>query len=88
VLLRICSTAKHRRRCATRRFVGDKPVLPIATARASLTRGRKTYATGTARAQRLTLNARKRVPAGRYTLTLRFRNDGRQTTARTRIAIR
>ncbi|HEX6020662.1 MAG TPA: choice-of-anchor D domain-containing protein [Solirubrobacter sp.] len=88
VLLRICSTAKHRRRCATRQVIGRKPVLPATAARASLTRGRKLYATGTARAKRLTLKARKRVPAGRYTLTLRFRHEGRQTMARTRIAIR
>jgi hypothetical protein len=46
------------------------------------------YATGTAHHTRLVLNARRRLPADRYTLTLRYRRHDHPTITRTPITIR
>ncbi len=81
----VCREVKAHRRCATRRLTGA--TLPAA-ASASLTRGRVVYATGSVRAGRLLLDARRAVPAGSYTLKLRYRRAGRWTTARQAISIR
>jgi len=45
------------------------------------------YATGTASRARLLLHANRRVPAGRYTLTLTYRRAGHRITTRTPITI-
>ena len=66
----------HRRECRTRLITGTATFTATA-ARATLIRGRVIYATGTARLNLLVLDARRRVPAGRYTLILR-RRDGRR----------
>ena len=76
-----------RRRCTTR-LIGANAMFTIpATARASLTRQHVLYATGTAHDARVVLHARRRVPAGRYTLTLRYRLHGHPTTTRAPITI-
>jgi len=81
----VCRRLHARRRCATRRLVGAVSLPTTGTARAWLTRGGVLYATGAATADRLTLTARRPVPAGRFTLTLRA---GGRITARARISIR
>jgi hypothetical protein len=81
----VCRKLHGRRRCATRRLLGDAPLPATGTARASLVQHGALYATGTATADRLTLTARRPVPAGAYTLTLRA---GGRITARARISIR
>jgi hypothetical protein len=55
--------------------------------RASLTRGGVLYATGIVTNKGLALHALRRVRAGRYTLTLRYRQGHRQVTTRCRIKI-
>ncbi len=82
----VCRTVKAHRRCATRRVIGA--TLPGSAASASLIRGAVVYATGSVRAGRLVLSARRAVPAGSYTLKLRYRRAGRWTTARQAISIR
>jgi hypothetical protein len=83
----ICRKVAQRRRCATRTVAGA-PLPTLAGARASLRRRGLVYATGTARRGRVVLDARRRVPAGRYSLRLRFRREGRQATARLLLDIR
>jgi hypothetical protein len=56
-------------------------------ARATLTRGRVVYATGTANLTRLVLHTRRPVRAGRYTLNLRHRYGHRWITTRRQIMI-
>jgi hypothetical protein len=53
-----------------------------------VTRRHVIYATGTARNGRLVLDARRRLRAGRYTLTLRHWSNGHLSIARTPITIR
>ena len=81
----VCRRVDGHRRCSTRRVTGA--TLP-ARATASLIRGRVVYATGGVRASRLVLDARRDVPAGGYTLKLRYRRAGAWTTARQAISIR
>jgi hypothetical protein len=81
----VCRTLNGHRRCAGRTLTGA--TLP-AGATASLRRGRVLYATGRVRAGRLVLEAARAVPAGSYTLKLRYRRAGRWTTARQAISIR
>ena len=77
-----------RRRCKTRLIGGTATFTVPAGARAALTRRHLLYATGTARDARLVLRARRRVTAGRYTLTLRYRRHGHPITTRTPITMR
>jgi hypothetical protein len=65
-----CRTAKvrlHGR--SARRLCAATPI--ARAGRATLTRGGKTYASGRAIRRRCFLTARRRLPAGRYVLTLR-----------------
>ena len=75
-----------RQKCTTKTITGTAS-FTIARARATLTRGSVTYATGTASAQRLTLHALRAIRDGRYTLTLRRRVGGRKVTTRQSITI-
>jgi hypothetical protein len=83
----ICRKVAQRRRCATRTVAGA-PLPTLAGAQASLPRRGLVYATGTARRGRVVLDARRSVPAGRYSLGLHFRREGRQATARLVLDIR
>ena len=83
VTVKVGGRKVKRRRCSTRLISGTATFTTTATARASLRRGGVLYATGTASRGRLRLNARRRVPAGRYTLTLTYR----RITTRTVITI-
>jgi virginiamycin B lyase len=76
-----------RRRCTTRLISGTASFTTGATARATLTRHGRRYATGTATHARLVLHARRRVPAGNYTLALSYRRHGHRVTTRTPITI-
>ena len=57
-------------RCATRMVTGAVPPTAATRAQATLTRGRLTFAAGTAHKNRIVLNARRKVRAGAYTLTI------------------
>jgi streptogramin lyase len=88
--VRVCRNVKvrgaNRRRCQNR-AIGTTLTIS-GTARASLTRHGLLYATGTAQSAGLVLQARRRVPAGRYTLTLRYRGNAAPATTHTAITIR
>jgi hypothetical protein len=76
------------RRCTTRAIRGTTALKTPADARASLTRHGRLYASGTAsRSQGLSLRTRRSVPAGSYTLTLRYRRAQRSITTTTKITI-
>jgi len=77
-----------RRRCTTRLLSGTATFTTSGTARASLTRHGVLFATGTASHARVVLYARRRLPAGRYTLTLSYHRHGHGITTRTPITIR
>jgi virginiamycin B lyase len=77
-----------RRRCTTRLISGPATFTIPSRARARITRHRRVYATGTLCRGRLVLDTRRRVDGGRYTLTLRYRRDGRAVTTRTPITVR
>jgi streptogramin lyase len=76
-----------RRRCTTRLASATATFTTAGTARASLTRRDVLYAAGTASGTRLVLQLRRRLPAGRYTLTLTYRRHGARIATRTPIAI-
>jgi virginiamycin B lyase len=76
----------RRSRCTTRLI--SRTLTFSGTARASLARRGVLYATGTARRGRLALHARRPVPPGRYTLTLRYRRHGHPIATRTPIRLR
>jgi hypothetical protein len=84
VTVRVRGRKVKRRRCKTRLITGTATFRTTGRARASLTREGRRYATGTAGRGRLVLHARRSLPAGRYTLTLRYR----RITTRRRITIR
>ena len=84
VTVRVRGRKVKRRRCKTRLITGTATFRTTGRARASLTREGRRYATGTAGRGRLVLHARRSLPAGRYTLTLRCRG----ITTRQRITIR
>ena len=88
MIVKVRGDRVERRRCKTRLIRGTATFTIPAGARASLTRHHVLYATGTAHRGRLVLHARRRLPAGRYTLTLRHRRDGHPTITRRPITIR
>jgi hypothetical protein len=94
VRLTTCATAattsgkrgRARRICTTRTLAATlKP--QTGAARASLSRAGVLYATGTATGTRVTLQLRRRLSAGRYTLALTYKRNGRTITKRTPITI-
>jgi hypothetical protein len=68
VRLVTCRVVKQHRRCTTSLVRGTVKFTITGRAKATLTRRGVRYATGTARGARVVLHARRRVPAGRYTL--------------------
>jgi virginiamycin B lyase len=88
VTVKIRGRTVKRRRCNTRLISGTATFTTTGTARASLTRRGVRYATGTVTRARLKLHARRRLPAGRYTLTISYRRHGRRITTRTPITMR
>ncbi len=71
------------RRCVTHTVPGAPPA-KLARATASLTRGGRTYATGTDINGRIRLSGHRRIIAGRYTLTLRQHPATPKSRRRTR----
>jgi hypothetical protein len=57
-------------RCRTRVVSGAVPPTTATRAQATLTRGRRTYAAGTAQKKRIVLNVRRTIATGAYTLTI------------------
>lgn len=86
VTARAHGRAVKRRKCTTKVIAGSATFTTTA-ARASLTRGQVVYASGRAWLDRLVLHARRRVPAGRYTLILRRQAGRRSITTRQPIVI-
>jgi hypothetical protein len=76
-----------RRQCTTKVMSGTVKFRAAKSASATLSRGRVTYATGTASAKGLVLRAQRRVPAGRYTLTLHYRQGQHRIVKREQIRI-
>ena len=74
VRLVTCRVVHHHRRCTTSVVHGTVKFTTTGKAKATLTRHGVRYATGTARGARVVLHARRRVPAGRYTLRLGHRS--------------
>ncbi|MDW5595117.1 FG-GAP-like repeat-containing protein [Conexibacter stalactiti] len=90
-----CTTGKPARgrrttrRCTTRTIAGNATFTTAPTARASLARNGRVYATGSAsRTRGLRLHATRTVPSGRYRLTLHYRDGRRHVTTRATIRIR
>jgi collagen triple helix repeat protein len=77
---------KKRKTCTTRTITGTA-TFTTSVAHATLTRNGIIYATGTATRTRLTLDATRRVPAARYTLTLTHRVGHRKVVTR-RLSVR
>lgn len=74
-----CRTVKKRQRCTTRTVAGNATFTTSARATASLHRGGRVVARGSAtRTRGLSLRAARAVKPGRYTLKLRWR-EGRKT---------
>lgn len=78
---------KAHRRCKTRLVSVSETFAIPRRARASLARKGRRYGTGKASGERVKLRLRRRLRPGRYTLTLRYRQHGHPTKARTTIAI-
>jgi hypothetical protein len=76
---------KRRQQCSTKLVSGTLKLRTASRSSATLTRGRVTYATGTASSKGVVLHAKRSVAAGRYTLTLR---RGQKVVKRARITIR
>jgi len=77
-----------RNKCTTKLVSGTvKFTTSSVVRRASLTRDGVLYATGTVTKKGLKLHALRRVRAGRYTLTLRYRQVGTQVTKHSQITI-
>jgi hypothetical protein len=74
VRLVTCRVVKKRRHCKTSVVHGTVMFTIARKAKATLTRRGVRYATGTVRGARVILHARRRVPAGRYTLRIRHRD--------------
>jgi hypothetical protein len=78
----------NQHKCTTRLISGTVEFINAASdAYTMLTRHEATYATGRANHNGLVLQAQRRVPPGRYILTLRYRFKHHQTTARAQITI-
>jgi hypothetical protein len=75
------------RRCTVRRFTRPGHLAIRGDARASLTRGRVVYATGTATSTRLSLRAARPIRPGRYELTLRYRRARRTLVRRQTLTV-
>lgn len=70
------------------RAVKSTPVFTTTPARAVIARGGHVYAKGTAEFTRLVLSAHRRVPGGRYSLTLRHRYGRRWLTTHSKLQIK
>lgn len=77
------------RRCTTKTLAGNATFTASGTAKASLSRGGKVVATGTAsRDGGLRLRSASALPRGRYTLTLRYRQRGQRIVATAPLTVR
>ncbi|MGD0273464.1 MAG: FG-GAP-like repeat-containing protein [Gaiellaceae bacterium] len=87
VTVKVKGRMVKRKKCTTKLVSGTVSFTTASAARASLTRGGVLYATGTVTKKGLVLHALRRVQAGRYTLTLRYRQGHKQVTMRSQIKI-
>jgi hypothetical protein len=76
-----------RRKCTTQTVSGPMTFTAGVKAKASLSRGGKLFATGTAGASGVRLQAKRHLRAGRYTLTLSYRQNGHRIADRMTVAI-
>jgi hypothetical protein len=76
-----------RRKCTTQTIDGPMTFTAGVKATASLSRGGTLFATGTARASGVRLQAKRHLRAGRYTLTLSYRQNGHRIADRTAVTI-
>jgi hypothetical protein len=89
VTVKVKGKKVKRNKCTTKLVSGTvKFTTSSVVRRASLTRDGVLYATGVVTKNGLNLHALRRVRAGRYTLTLRYRQGHRQVTTRSQITIR
>jgi hypothetical protein len=77
---------KKVQKCTTQLTSSPRRFTAIA-ARASIARAGRIYATGSLRADQLTLHAVKALRAGRYTLTLTTGTGKRKLTTRARVTV-
>jgi hypothetical protein len=77
-----------RKQCVTKLVTGVVKFTAARTARASLTRRGRVYATGTATAARVRLRAHRRIDAGHYTLRLRYRHGRHTVTQKATVSLR
>ncbi|MGC9974594.1 MAG: glycosyl hydrolase [Gaiellaceae bacterium] len=76
-----------RNKCKSKLVRGMVKFTTKSVVRATLSKGRVLYATGTATKKGLKLRTLRRVRAGRYTLTLRYHQGHRQIATRSQIKI-
>lgn len=76
-----------RRKCTTQTVSGPMTFTAGVKARASLSRSGKLFATGTASASGVRLQARRHLRAGGYTLTLSYRQNGHRIADRATVTI-
>jgi hypothetical protein len=88
VTVKVKGKKVKRNKCTTKLVSGTvKFTTSSVVRRASLTRDGVLYATGVVTKKGLKLHALRRVRAGRYTLTIRYRQGHRQVTTRSQIKI-
>jgi hypothetical protein len=92
ITCRTVTVNHHARHQCTARQLSAPVTFTTAVARATVSRGRTVYATGTSASltrgrSRLMLTVRRRLRPGRYTLTLKARHGKRWVTSRTTITI-
>lgn len=75
------------RHTCTTKLVSRAIKFKTTATKATLTRGKTVFATGTVRRGRVLLDARRRLRSGRYALTLRPKRNGRRATRREPVMI-
>jgi hypothetical protein len=77
----------RRRIITSTRYLRSSPIFTRARASAVLSRGHRTYATGSANLSRLVLNSRHSLAAGAYSLALRHRSGRHWRTTHTPLTV-
>jgi hypothetical protein len=77
----------RRRIITSTRYLRSSPIFTRARASAVLSRGHRTYATGSANLSRLVLNSRHSLAAGAYSLALRHRSGRHWLTTHTPLTV-
>jgi len=88
VTVKVKGKKVKKNKCSTKLVSGTVTFTTSSAVRhASISRGDVLYATGLVTSKGLVLHALRKVKAGRYTLTVRYRQGDRQMVKRSQIAL-